>query len=419
VGDDDSMTVNERYKYLRRMHDTYAKGSRKEKSALLHEAQRVTGLSRKYLSNLLTHPGPVRRHRARERGAKYGPDIRRIVGRVAESLNWICAERLQPALAETARHLASFGELQVSEEQYALLERVSVSTVERMLKHLRQDVHRLPRRQGRAAPHGLAAEIPATRIPWQLTQPGHFEVDLVHHSGPDTRGDFVCTMQWIDVATGWSERQAIYGRSSAEVSAACQAVLARVPFPVLEVHPDNGPEFLNRPLVQLLGDTIQGVRLSRSRAWNKNDNRFVEQKNYSLVRAYLGNDRLATRSQRDLWNEILELLRIYYNCFQPVLRLTEKIATRDPSGRVRVRRKYEPARTPLQRVLAADVLKAQAAAYWQNVYERTNPNALRQEIDRRLQALYATMGPATGVTQEDAHPDYQLEVSTTDIGIII
>lgn len=416
---DDDMDLDERYKYLRRRHNEYAAATRGERTPLLSEAQRATGLSRDHLSRLLTRPGPIRKQRHRERGATYGPDIRRIVGVVAESLDWICAERLRPVLAETARHLASFGELQVTEAQYELLERISTSTVERMLKHLRQDVYRLPRRRGRGAPSGLAAEIPATRMAWDLAEPGHFEVDLVQHSGPDTRGDYVCTMQWIDVATGWSERQAIYGRGSAEVLAACRAVVARVPFPVREVHPDNGPEFLNHPLVQLLGDIVQGVRLSRSRPWIKNDNRFVEQKNYTLVRAYLGDDRLASREQRDLWNGVLELLRIYNNCFQPVLRMVEKSVVRDDSGRVRIRRKHDEARTPLQRVLLSNALPAEQVTYWQSVYEETNPNALRKEIHGRLMLLYAAMGRQEEDTAERPHRDCQLMESPLDTAIII
>lgn len=388
----DEMNIDERYKYLRRLHGHYAAAGRRLRGTLLDEAQRVTGLSRDYLSHLLNRPGPLRRKRSRERGPTYGPDIRRIVGVVAESLDWICAERLKPCLAETARHLAAFGEIQVSEKQYQLLERISISVIERMMKHLRQDTPRLPQRRGRAAPNGLAAEIPATRIPWNIAEPGHFEVDLVHHSGPDTKGDFVCTMQWIDVATGWSERQAIYGRSSAEVTAACEAVLARVPFPVREVHPDNGSEFINRPLLQLLGERVKGVHLTRSRPWVKNDNRFVEQKNYSLVRAYLGHDRLASREQRDLWNDVLELLRIYYNCFQPVLRQTEKTVVRTESGQVRIRRKHDKALTPLERLYQTRVLSAEQAEAWRDLYAHTNPRALRKEIDSRLRTLYATMG---------------------------
>ncbi len=143
---DDGMALDERYRYLRRRRNEYVAASRGERTSLLSEAQRATGLSRDYLSLLLVHPGPVRKRRRREREPTYGPDIRRIVGVVAESLDWLCAERLRPVVAETARHLASFGELKHTETQCELLRRISTSTVEHILRHLRQDVYRLPRR---------------------------------------------------------------------------------------------------------------------------------------------------------------------------------------------------------------------------------------------------------------------------------
>jgi len=84
-----------------------------------------------------------------------------------------------------------------------------------------------------------------TRIPWDLTEPGHFEVDLVHHCGAATLGEYVHTLQMVDVTTGWSERVAILGRSYRVVRAAFEHCLARLPFPIREIHPDNGAEFFN------------------------------------------------------------------------------------------------------------------------------------------------------------------------------
>jgi hypothetical protein len=123
-----------------------------------------------------------------------------------------------------------------------------------------------------------------SRIAWDQAEPGHFEVDLVHHSGPTTNGDYVHTLQLIDVATGWSERVAVLGRSYRAMVGGFERVLERVPFAVRELHPDNGPEFLNDHLVRFWADRVPGLTLSRSRPYHKNDNRFVEQKNHSLVR---------------------------------------------------------------------------------------------------------------------------------------
>jgi hypothetical protein len=110
----------------------------------------------------------------------------------------------------------------------------------------------------------------------------------VHYGGAEPRGDYVHTLQMIDVATGWSERVVVLGRSQRAMDGGFRRILARLPFPIRELHSDNGSEFLNDQLVRFWGTEITGLTLSRARPYQKNDKRFVEQKNATLVRAYLG-----------------------------------------------------------------------------------------------------------------------------------
>ena len=135
------------------------------------------------------------------------------------------------------------------------------------------------------------------RIPWDVREPGHFEVDLVHHCGDSASGEYASTLQMIDITTGWSERVAVLGRGYLVMKDAFRRILARLPFQVREIHPDNGSEFLNHHMVRFWGELVQGVILSRSRPYQKNDNRHVEQKNATLVRAYLGHERLDSVAQ--------------------------------------------------------------------------------------------------------------------------
>ncbi len=286
---DEKMSVDERYKYLRMMQKRYKGADREGKSELLEEMEAVTGQHRKHLIRQMN--GPIeRQRRRRERGRTYGPEVTYALGVIAESLDHICAERLQPNLVWMAQHLAAHGELLVSDDLLEKLGRVSVSTVRRLLARQPRDRPRLPRK-GPEQANRLAREIPAQRLPWQLQEPGHFEVDLVHHCGISASGHYIHTLQMIDVATGWSERVALLGRSYVAVRDGFKRILARLPFRVLEVHPDNGSEFLNDHLVRFWKDVAKVEHLSRSRAWHKNDNRFVEQKNDTLVRRYLGSMR--------------------------------------------------------------------------------------------------------------------------------
>jgi len=349
---------------------------------LLTEMETITGLHRKSLTRLMAQSSLRRSPRRAQRRAVYGPDIRQIVRIVWESLDGICAERLAPQLLMTARHLAHCGELALTADQETLLAQISEATITRMLVGLPRALPRLPQKGPRAANRVLRA-VPMGRIPWQTTTPGSFEVDLVHHSGSCAAGEYVHTLQLIDVATGWSERTAVFGRGQAAIEAGFQRIIDRLPFPIRHLHPDNGPEFFNHHLVRFWGEEITGLTLSRSRPYQKNDNRFVEQKNATLVRAYLGHRRLDTPAQCVALAMLYEQMGIYYNLFQPVLHLCEKEVI---DGKVK--RRWDAAQTPYQRLMMTDILTPTVATGMAALHAATNPRRLRQEIYDTLARLW-------------------------------
>jgi hypothetical protein len=385
---DDEMTIDERYKYLRKMQKRYRKADRQKKGELLNEMEVVTGQHRKSLIRHMS--GEVeRKPRRRERGKTYQGNVTHALGVIAESLDWVCAERLQPNLVCMAEQLVRHGELVVTDRLLEQLGTISVSTVRRRLTDQPRDRPRLPRK-GPEQANRLAREIPAGRIPWDEREPGHFEVDLVHHSGPFASGQYVHTLQMVDVATAWSERVAVLGRGYLVVEDAFKRILARLPFDVREVHSDNGSEFLNNHLVRFWGERASTIQLTRSQAWRKNDNRFVEQKNDTLVRAYLGHDRLDTVAQTILLNQLYELMGLYYNLFQPVMRLAEKTPVSDPQGRfVRTQRRFDTAQTPFDRLRATGILDPQRQHDLQALRDSLNPRQLRQQVYALLDQLFA------------------------------
>jgi hypothetical protein len=393
---EDDMTVAERRKYLSKMQKRYKKADRKEKGSLLDEMVQVTGLHRKYLIELMG--GDLKRKpRQRQRGRTYGPEVDDALRVIYESFDCICAERLTPNLVWMAEHLAHHGELSATNLLLEKLERISVSTVGRILRRIRQDEPRLPRRKRPRQPKWVQ-EIPAKRIPWNTTTPGHFEVDLVHHCGPTAAGEYMCTLQMIDIATGWSERAAVLGRSYVVMEHAFQTILHRLPFPVLEIHPDNGSEFLNHHMKRFWGSIVQGVELSRSRRFCKNDNRHVEQKNSTLVRAYLGHERLDSVVQTLAANQLYDNMWIYYNLFQPVMRLAEKQGHRQ----TRTTRRHDQARTPFDRLCATDAILPEHRELLAATRERINPRLLRKQIYAAIDDIFALPGAAPGVS-EDIH----------------
>ena len=380
------MSINERRKYLSIQQERYRAADRTMRSQLLNEMEAVIHLDRKSLIRLMSSD-LERKPRTRQRGRVYGLEVEQAIKVIAKSTDFICAERLTPNLAWLAQHLAYHSEIAASAALLHKLETISESTVRRILTSARRTERLLPR----PTPHfgnRVLRDIPMCRIPWNEDEPGHFEADLVHHSGPWTDGDYIHTLQMVDVATGWSERVALLGRSYLVMEDAFRRILARLPFPVLELHPDNGSEFFNAHL-RVFWRQYKQVRLTRSHPYHKNDNRFVEQKNDTLVRHYFGHRRFDTVAQTRAMNQLHDDLWLYYNFFQPVMRTIEKIVVREEGKIIRLKRKFDNARTPLDRLLATGLLCQDKAATLVGLRQRTNPLKLRERIYKQLDAIKA------------------------------
>jgi len=186
-----------------------------------------------------------------------------------------------------AAHLAVFDQLVVTEPLLAQLERISLSTLRRRLDLLRQDE---PRLAGARALHRPTQRC--ARYLWGVSlgtseSRGTSRPTWSTICGSSSSGLYACTVQMIDVTTGWSDRAAVLGRGYVVMQDAFQYMLKRIPFPVLEVHPDNDSAFFNAHMLSFWGTRLSGARLSRSRPYHKHDNPFVEQGNSNKVRAYL------------------------------------------------------------------------------------------------------------------------------------
>ncbi len=380
---EDEMTLDERRKYLKRMKPRYLKATRREQSRLLNEMEQVTGLHRKSLTRLLHAASLERKKRQKPRERSYGTEVAEVIVVVWESLDYICAERLTPVLLPMAQHLAGFGAVKLTEEIEEQLKTISRATVSRILRRFRSRRRRLPQKGAERA-NQVTKGVPMGRIAWDIKEPGHFEVDLVYHSGESTAGEYGHTIQMVDVATGWSERVAVMGRGQRAMEAGFEHLLSRLPFAMVELHPDNGSEFFNYHLVRYWKEKVVGVQLSRSRPYQKNDNRIVEQKNDTLVRQYFGDLRFDHPEQIEAMNALYEQMWLYYNLFQPVMHLIEKTAVGD-----KVRRKWDQACTPFERLKATGKLSAQQEQRLQTLYEQTNPQHLREEIYQGLAQLWS------------------------------
>jgi len=394
---EEEMTVNERRKYLRKMKSRYIKAKRQARSQLLDEMEAVTGLHRKGLIRLM-NSSLERKPRSQERSKTYGTEVSNAIRVIAASLDYPCAERLTPNLGWMAKHLAAHDELQVSDSLLLLLDQISTSTVARRLKTIRQDQPRLARRRPRPA-NSVLRGIPMGRIPWDVGVPGHFETDLVHHCGTSASGEYVHTLQMVDVATGWTETKAVLGRSYVVMKDAFQCILERLPFAVLEIHPDNGSEFLNHHLVRFWKETVKGVHLSRSRPYHSNDNPFVEQRNGHPIRVYLGHDRLDTVAHTRAVNQLYDKLWLYLNFFQPVMRVAEKTVIAEDGQRTKIKRRYDAARPPFDRVCATEGISHEQRAQLTALRDQTNPRQLLATIQELIDLIFSLPNAVPGEVQ--------------------
>lgn len=395
MAETDPMSIDERRKYLHKMRIRYwqAKG-KKERSRLLDEMQAVTGLHRKSLLRLI-HGELARKPRRKQRSKTYGAEVGAAIRKIAESLDYPCAERLKPSLVRMAEHLEAHGELHLTPEVRRQLETISISSIRRRLPHSERSTQRIAHRRG--LPRQTFAQkqcIPMRRIDWAERRPGHFEVDLVHHCGLSADGQYVHTLQLLDVATGWSECVAVLGRSYLVMRDGFARLLRRLPFEIRELHPDNGAEFLNAHLVRYWRDKVK-AELSRSRPYHKNDNRFVEENNFSLVRAYVGYRRLETVEQVLLLNQLYDKLWLYHNFFQPVMRLSEK-----QHHDQRIRRIYKDTLPPFDRLSKTNILSPEKQGELEALRRQTNPMVLRQEIQNLIDQLYASPGLQEGQVED-------------------
>ena len=229
------MDINERFKLYRKCQRQYRKAKRPERTALLDHWAPLLGVHRHSLLRRL-NGSCERRPRRVQREREYGPKVGDALRVISEAHNTICAELLQPNLVSMAETLAQHSEMELTDELREKVERVSISTVQRRLKGVSRDVPRRCRRPS-SSTWQARSQSPISRIPWSETQPGHFEVDLVHHCGPETKGEYVYTLHMVDVATGWVEPAALLGRSGPTMVDAFARCERRLPCEVL----DGGP----------------------------------------------------------------------------------------------------------------------------------------------------------------------------------
>jgi hypothetical protein len=373
-------------KYLKQLQIRYRKASKKERTAILDEFVKTTGYHRKHATAVLNGrrervQGPIQR----PRGKVYGVDVARELAHLADLFDNICSKRLRAALDAELPRLYQSGAVSVHRECYEKLMTVSPATIDRLL--IREQPVR-GKRRGFTKPGTLLKDrIPIrTWADWDEDRPGFSEIDLVDHSGGLViRGqDHAWTLCFTDICTTWTESIAVRNKAQVHVFAAIQQARQRLPFPLLGIDSDNGSEFINDQLYRYC--LREEITFTRGRAGRKNDNAYVEQKNWSVVRRAVGYYRYDTPEQLDLLNSLYALLHFYGNFFLPTMKLKKKVRVGS-----KVKHIYDDPQTPYARALASDLVSEEDKAQLREVYSHLDLFALRQRIDQLQDQLLATV----------------------------
>ena len=367
------------------MREKYWKArTKKEKSRILDEYCANTGQARKYaIRKLRARENPDEKPRKRRRQV-YDGEVTTALAGLWEVFDYPCGQRLKPLLELEVDRLIALGELNISGEVATKLKKMSAATIDRKLKHQREVLH-LVWSKGGHKPNSLLKQKIAVRLTdWDTAKVGYIEADLVFHCGASTLGEHVCTVSATEISSGWWEGEPILGKSQDRCFRALKEIRQRCPFEWKGLDSDNGQEFINETLYKYC--VREKLQFTRSRPCHKNDNAYIEEKNWTHVRKVLGYLRYDTVEEiaiiRDLYrNE----LRLYKNFFQPVMKLVSKERI---GGRIK--RKYGTPTTPYQNLIESKQLSKEAEEQLMRAYHPLNPATLKRDIDAKINKLIQT-----------------------------
>lgn len=245
------------------------------------------------------------------------------MARTWEIFDYPCGQRLAPLLKNEVDRLRQLEELCIVDEVAQKLKTISPATIDRKLKHQREVLH-LSRRKGHSKDKSLLYQKIPTRLnDWDTSIVGNLGIDLVEHCGSSTSGQYIHTLSAADISSGWWEGEAIISRGQRPTLEVLKRIRERTPFEWLEIHPDNDSAFINAHLLRYC--RAEEIRFSRSRPNKKNDNAYVEQKNWTHMKKVFGYLRYDTSEELEIINDLYANdLRLFKNFFQPVMKLVKK-----------------------------------------------------------------------------------------------
>ncbi len=370
-----------------KMGKRYANASKKEKGKILDSVVELTGMNRSYLSRRLRtytseKEGDPERRRGRKR--KYTEEDERALSEIWALMDFPCGKRLKAMMGEVIKNLEAHGHWRYSEEVKQHLLEMSSSTIDRKLRKYKLKLKSKKRKTTKPGTL-LKSRIEVLRFhEWWDERPGFLEIDLVAHCGSSPSGEYINTLNTVDIKTGWVMLEPVMGKSRRYTLEAFDRGVKRLPFKLLGIHSDNGGEFINDHFYNWCVN--RGVNFTRGRAYRKNDNPRVEAKNYTVVRRAVGYWRYDTERELKIMRELYLKLEEFHNFFQPTTRVIG--IERRENGKYR--KIYDEPKTPYRRVMDSEYVEVEVKEALKERYENMDLYQLRSDILKLIGRLYRT-----------------------------
>lgn len=349
----------------------YHVASRIEKKTILDEFINVTGFHRKHAIRALKRS--VREPAAKvSRSRLYDEAVRSALTILWEAADRICGKRLKQAIPTLVDAMERHGHLKLDGEVRRLLLSMSAATIDRILKRVREAGKQGRRRSGINTPLRKSIAV-RTFNDWNDPPPGFFEMDMVAHCGKSVAGSHAHSLVLTDIASGWTEAAAMVIREQTLITVTVEQIRVKLPFPMLGLDVDNDSAFINETVVGYCKD--REVELTRSRAYKKNDQAWIEQKNGAVVRKLVGYGRLEGATATAALGQLHEVARLYVNFFQPSFKLKSK--TR---AGAKVTKKYHLPATPYERLLTDDRVTVESKKQLRQIFSTLDPVQLLNQI---------------------------------------
>ena len=380
------MSPRSKREYREAVHLRYKNATRREKTAILDEFCATCGCHRKHAIRVLKRFKRFTKPKTKKIGKPVvyqNEAIGKPLKEIWLAANLPCSKRLKVIVPLwLPGYVQLFGQLP-ADVATALL-RISPATIDRILKTIR--IHYTKRGRSTTKPGTLLRKkIPIKTNQWDESRPGFLEADTVAHCGESTSGMYVNAIDCVDIATGWTEQRAVWGKGESGVLEQITNIEKTLPFSILGFDCDNGGEFLNYHLLRHFTERKQPVQFTRSRAYHKDDNAHIEQKNWTHIRQWLGYDRLDNPKVVPLLNNLYtKEWRLFHNFFCPSVKLIAK----ERIGSKTIKR-YDSPKTPYQRIMDSPHIKESVKRSLSNQLENLNPFMLRKTMDKKLKIIFS------------------------------